>query len=126
MDHVIYHLFKGYEYFSGNTLNNNVLVNYSDKIAKNMAKFHKMEINIEKEPVFNRIKLWLSKVNFEKLEDFSKETFVKEYNFVHSKLKDTPINFQHNDLLGFNIVYNKEDDSVKFIDFEYSGYNYRS
>ncbi|KAM9965240.1 hypothetical protein ACTFIW_005052 [Dictyostelium discoideum] len=35
------------------------------------------------------------------------------------------INFCHNDLIPRNMIYNKEKGQVKFIDFEYSGYNFR-
>jgi ethanolamine kinase len=41
------------------------------------------------------------------------------------KLLNSPIVFSHNDLLASNIIYDKNQDSVLFIDYEYSSYNYR-
>lgn len=39
---------------------------------------------------------------------------------------DSPIVFCHNDLLLANIIYNAEKNTVTFIDYEYSNYNYQA
>ncbi|XP_025045447.2 ethanolamine kinase 2 isoform X4 [Pelodiscus sinensis] len=38
----------------------------------------------------------------------------------------SPIVLCHNDLLCKNIIYNETQDHVKFIDYEYAGYNYQA
>ncbi|XP_029350773.1 ethanolamine kinase 1 isoform X3 [Echeneis naucrates] len=38
----------------------------------------------------------------------------------------SPVVLCHNDLLCKNIIYNQEEDNVKFIDYEYAGYNYQA
>ncbi|XP_034018837.1 ethanolamine kinase 1 [Thalassophryne amazonica] len=38
----------------------------------------------------------------------------------------SPVVLCHNDLLCKNIIYNEDGDSVKFIDYEYAGYNYQA
>ncbi|KAK7896151.1 hypothetical protein WMY93_021476 [Mugilogobius chulae] len=44
----------------------------------------------------------------------------------HLSQLGSPVVLCHNDLLCKNIIYNKEDGSVKFIDYEYAGYNYQA
>ncbi|XP_052797703.1 ethanolamine kinase 1-like [Mya arenaria] len=55
----------------------------------------------------------------------SKEAMRKEVNFLRSHLEplNSPVVFCHNDLLLKNIIYNKEQDRVSFIDHEYAMYN---
>lgn len=38
---------------------------------------------------------------------------------------ESPIVFAHNDLLLGNVIYNKDEGTVAFIDYEYATYNYR-
>jgi len=38
----------------------------------------------------------------------------------------SPIVFCHNDLLLANVIYNAEKNTVTFIDYEYSNYNYQA
>jgi ethanolamine kinase len=46
---------------------------------------------------------------------------------LEEKLKGTELVFSHNDLLSFNILINKNNNNeIKFIDFEYCSYNFRS
>ncbi|KAM8975635.1 ethanolamine kinase 2 [Pelodytes ibericus] len=39
---------------------------------------------------------------------------------------ESPIVFCHNDLLSKNIIYDEAEDHVRFIDYEYAGYNYQA
>ncbi|KAM4569451.1 ethanolamine kinase 1 [Odontesthes bonariensis] len=41
-------------------------------------------------------------------------------------LLGSPVVLCHNDLLCKNIIYNQKEGSVKFIDYEYAGYNYQA
>ncbi|XP_051854527.1 ethanolamine kinase 2 isoform X1 [Antechinus flavipes] len=44
----------------------------------------------------------------------------------HLSQLDSPIVFCHNDLLCKNIIYNEKKGHVRFIDYEYAGYNYQA
>lgn len=52
----------------------------------------------------------------------------REYESLKSNLLSTesPLVFAHNDLLLGNVIYNKEQNTISFIDFEYADYNYQA
>lgn len=52
----------------------------------------------------------------------------KEYQMLKSTLSkvNSPIVFAHNDLLLGNILYNQKQESVVFIDYEYTAFNYQA
>lgn len=52
----------------------------------------------------------------------SLQTAIKAYTEKHNSL----VVFSHNDLLMGNIIYNPNDKTVKFIDYEYGGLNYQA
>ncbi|XP_055327537.1 ethanolamine kinase 1-like isoform X2 [Paramacrobiotus metropolitanus] len=58
------------------------------------------------------------------------EQFLAEIKEIREYIKSpkvkSPIVFCHNDLLCGNILYDKEEDRVHFIDFEYAGLNYQA
>lgn len=62
----------------------------------------------------------------------SKEQIKQEIEFVKKYLKEFTIRvkslivFSHNDLLLGNIIYNKEKDLIKFIDYEYGQLNFQA
>ncbi len=62
----------------------------------------------------------------------TKEEIKKELEFVRAYLGDYAARvkslkvFSHNDLLLGNIIHNKEEDSIKFIDYEYGAMNYQA
>lgn len=59
----------------------------------------------------------------------SNEQLSADLSEVETKIKavtTSPVVFCHNDLLVGNIVWNREDSRVYFIDFEYGGFNYLS
>ena len=61
---------------------------------------------------------------FEQFPDISMiEGEIKSVVSAIEKLK-LPLVMSHNDLLLANILYDKSNDKVKFIDYEYSGFNY--
>lgn len=60
-------------------------------------------------------------------EQIGKEiAFVKAYLAEYTSRVKSLIVFSHNDLLLGNIIYNKEKDLIKFIDYEYGEMNYQA
>ncbi|ETE73958.1 Ethanolamine kinase 2, partial [Ophiophagus hannah] len=58
----------------------------------------------------------------------SLEVLEEEIHWMKEHLSQlqSPIVFCHNDLLSKNIIYNKAEGHVRFIDYEYTGYNYQA
>ncbi|XP_028590048.2 ethanolamine kinase 2 isoform X1 [Podarcis muralis] len=58
----------------------------------------------------------------------SLEVLEEEIRWMKEHLSQlrSPIVFCHNDLLSKNIIYNKAEGHVRFIDYEYTGYNYQA
>ncbi|KAF7991443.1 hypothetical protein HCN44_008755 [Aphidius gifuensis] len=56
------------------------------------------------------------------------DTLKNEYKKMKDKLiqLNSPVVFSHNDLLLANILYNKKQNTVTFIDFEYTAFNYQA
>ncbi|TYJ24527.1 hypothetical protein E1A91_A08G266400v1 [Gossypium mustelinum] len=107
------------------------------EIAKQLCRFHQVEIPGPKEP-----QLWVDMFKFfEKasalrFEDPDKQRIYETISFkeVHkeaTQLKELtelfsgPVVFAHNDLLSGNLMLNDEQDKLYIIDFEYGSYNYR-
>ncbi|XP_052874449.1 probable ethanolamine kinase isoform X1 [Gossypium arboreum] len=107
------------------------------EIAKQLCRFHQVEIPGPKEP-----QLWVDMFKFfEKasalrFEDPDKQRIYETILFkeVHkeaTQLKELtelfsgPVVFAHNDLLSGNLMLNDEQDKLYIIDFEYGSYNYR-
>ncbi|XVE98306.1 hypothetical protein REPUB_Repub03eG0094300 [Reevesia pubescens] len=107
------------------------------EIAKQLCRFHQVEIPGSKEP-----QLWVDIFKFfEKafalqFEDIDKKSIYETISFkeVHNEvtqlkeltgLFNAPVVFAHNDLLSGNLMLNDEHDTLYFIDFEYGSYNYR-
>lgn len=106
-------------------------------IAKELRKFHEVEIPGSKES-----QLWIDMLKFfdkasnlifddnEKQEKYQTISFKEIQNEV-SELKaltdclDAPVVFSHNDLLSGNFMLNEEEGKLYIIDFEYGSYNYR-
>ncbi|KAE8701575.1 putative ethanolamine kinase [Hibiscus syriacus] len=109
----------------------------ASEIAKQLRRFHQVEIPGSKEP-----QLWVDLFKFfEKasslqFEDTDKQKIYETISFqeVHkeaTQLKEltgllhSPVVFAHNDLLSGNLMHNDEQEKLYFIDFEYGSYNYR-
>lgn len=107
------------------------------EIAKELGKFHKVNIPGPKEP-----QLWVDILKF--FEKASTLTFVepdrqKLYETISFEelykeiielreftgLLNAPVVFAHNDLLSGNLMLNEEEERLYLIDFEYGSYNYR-
>lgn len=132
-----------YQYFPGDTLNIETVLDIKiwPLVAKQMAKMHRVELGkeVQKDPmVWDKIEQFLSLLP----EKFSTE--VKHNRFVSSfgsvtklriefeRLKshliktESPIVFAHNDLLLGNVIFNKDEGTISFIDYEYASYNYQA
>ncbi|KAF8104523.1 hypothetical protein N665_0171s0029 [Sinapis alba] len=107
------------------------------EIAKELGKFHKVNIPGPKEP-----QLWVDLLKFfekastlafeepdkQKLfETISFEELYKEVTELRefTGLLNAPVVFAHNDLLSGNLMLNEEEETLYLIDFEYGSYNYR-
>ncbi|KAM7263209.1 hypothetical protein ACFE04_000892 [Oxalis oulophora] len=107
------------------------------EIAKQLRRFHEVEIPGSKEP-----QLWVDifkfydKASTLKFDDIEKQKRYETISFteVHNQvvelkeftgLLNTPVVFAHNDLLSGNIMVNDEEEKLYLIDFENASYNYR-
>ncbi|KAJ1994731.1 hypothetical protein H4R33_000154 [Dimargaris cristalligena] len=109
----------------------------SELVAKRIAGWHKVEIPGPKtSTLFVTLRKWLEQVEavysekepshrFHQL--FSLDKLRSELDHLQDKLEclNAPVVFSHNDLLSANIIYNRAEDKVSFIDHEYASYNYR-
>ncbi|KAK7281630.1 hypothetical protein RIF29_09787 [Crotalaria pallida] len=106
------------------------------KIAKELRKFHHVEIPGSKEPqLWNDIWKFFEKASVLEFDDSKKHETYETISFreVHDEIVElkvlsdclnSPVIFSHNDLLSGNIMINDED-KLYFIDYEYASYNYR-
>ncbi|KAA3476933.1 putative ethanolamine kinase [Gossypium australe] len=107
------------------------------EIAKQLLRFHQVEIPGSKEP-----QLWVDIFKFfEKASSLRFEApdmqrryetiLFKEVHEEVTQLKEltdrlnAPVVFSHNDLLSGNLMLDDEHDNLYFIDFEYGSYGYR-
>lgn len=107
------------------------------EIAKQLHKFHQVEIPGSKEPqLWNDIFKFFEKASDLKFDDNEKRRKYETISFkeIHDELLElkeltgllnAPVVFGHNDLLCGNIMVNDEEGKLYFIDFEYGSYNYR-
>ncbi|KAL1819659.1 hypothetical protein DCAR_0415962 [Daucus carota subsp. sativus] len=107
------------------------------KIAKQLRKFHQVEVPGSKEPqLWNDIFKFFKQASNLKFVDNEKCKKYETVDFkeIHAelvKLKDltgrldAPVVFAHNDLLSGNLMLNDDEGKLYFIDFEYGSYSYR-
>ncbi|CAL5186779.1 unnamed protein product [Lathyrus oleraceus] len=107
------------------------------KIAKQLKRFHHVEIPGSKEPqLWNDIWMFFEKASVLEFDDSEKQKTYKTVSFreVQDEINElqvlcdrlkSPVVFSHNDLLSGNIMVNHEEDKLYFIDYEYASYNYR-
>ncbi|XP_027331926.1 probable ethanolamine kinase isoform X2 [Abrus precatorius] len=107
------------------------------KIAKQLQRFHHVEIPGSKEPqLWNDIWKFFHKASVLEFDDSKMQDTYETISFkeVHDEIVElkglcdrlkSPIIFAHNDLLSGNIMINYEEDKLYFIDYEYASYNYR-
>ncbi|XP_063128534.1 ethanolamine kinase 2 isoform X1 [Rattus norvegicus] len=104
-------------------------------IALEMAKIHTIHANgsLPKPTLWHKMHRYFTLVKDEispslsadvpKVEVLEQElAWLKE----HLSQLDSPVVFCHNDLLCKNIIYDSDKGHVRFIDYEYAGYNYQA
>ncbi|XP_054835151.1 ethanolamine kinase 2 [Eublepharis macularius] len=111
-------------------------------VAQEMAKMHRIHTNgsLRKPCLWHRLYKYFNVVKTE----FSRKTLnsclhqegplpsleVLEEEICwmkeHLSQLGSPVVFCHNDLLSKNIIYNEAEGHVRFIDYEYTGYNYQA
>ncbi|KAL7189711.1 hypothetical protein ACSBR1_039367 [Camellia fascicularis] len=107
------------------------------EIAKQLHKFHQVEIPGSKEPqLWNDAFKFFQKASTLTFHDSEKQRIYETISFesIHAEVfelkeltghLDAPVVFAHNDLLSGNLMLNDEEEKLYFIDFEYGSYNYR-
>ncbi|XP_004245179.1 probable ethanolamine kinase [Solanum lycopersicum] len=107
------------------------------EIAKQLRKFHQVEIPGSKEPqVWNDVLKFYKNASTLQFDDGEKKIKYETILFpeVHNEIIElkeltdrlnAPVVFAHNDLLSGNLMLNEEKEKLYFIDFEYGSYNYR-
>lgn len=115
----------------------------SSEIAEKLARFHKMEMPFNKEPVwlFKTMEKYMAQISslsftqadlvekFNKLKSFHLEEEIKSLKLLLESTP-SPVVFCHNDVQEGNILLlssrsSHPSDKLMLIDFEYSSYNYR-
>ncbi|KAJ9140960.1 hypothetical protein P3X46_031549 [Hevea brasiliensis] len=107
------------------------------EIAKQLRKFHAVEIPGSKEPqLWNDIFKFYENASILRFDDIEKQRkfetilFKEVYDEV-VEIKEltgrlnAPMVFSHNDLLSGNLMLNEDEGKLYFIDFEYGSYSYR-
>uniref|UniRef100_A0AC34RE93 Ethanolamine kinase n=1 Tax=Panagrolaimus sp. JU765 TaxID=591449 RepID=A0AC34RE93_9BILA len=108
-----------------------------EKICEAMAKMHKIPLNENEEPfIFAKMRQFLNNLPkkytcetknliFQKY--FESNDLVEQFEHLRQILSElnTPVVFCHNDLLVNNILYDKNNDQINFIDYEYADANYQ-
>ncbi|KAJ3324574.1 Ethanolamine kinase [Boothiomyces sp. JEL0866] len=110
----------------------------SSLVAKTMAKWHNSLKDMNSKPgLFTTMWKWINSVpqtysNSDKQQSFKESGFTlnqlrEELLELQSHLEklESPVVFCHNDLLSGNLIYDPEQDSCAFIDYEYGCPNYR-
>ncbi|KAL9443398.1 hypothetical protein AB3S75_016704 [Citrus x aurantiifolia] len=107
------------------------------EIAKQLRRFHQVEIPGSKEPqLWNDVSKFFEKASSLKFDEIEKQSMYETISFKEVQkeiveLKElaghlnAPVVFSHNDLLSGNIMVNDEQEKLYLIDFEYGSYNYR-
>ncbi|XP_046457276.1 ethanolamine kinase 1-like isoform X1 [Daphnia pulex] len=132
-----------YQYLPGEILTVKTCLNEKiyPKVAEKMAQFHLQYDNVkerlptEERNSFGQSILWTKLMNFIKLcpekycsGDTSKDKLLEELKWLEGTLVhlNNHLVFCHNDLLLANILYDKDQNVIAFIDFEYAGPNYQA
>ena len=145
--HSIYATFNNglaYQFIEGTTLTTETVRNPNvyTLIAKRMAQMHKLKPDsddISKEAcIWGKVEKFMEIMPKEFSDDSKQARFEKlikpftvlkqDYQLLKAELEDLNSNvvFAHNDLLLGNVIYNEKEDTVTFIDFEYTAYNYQA
>ena len=101
-------------------------------VAREIATWHNIPTSKSTEPyLFKTIYDWLDLISEPaSLYGYSKKMLEKEAQLLENLMAEnmyfeSPIVFCHNDLQCGNIIYQQNNDTVKFIDYEYGAPNFR-
>ncbi|XP_035431125.1 ethanolamine kinase [Spodoptera frugiperda] len=142
----VYGIFENglaYQYYPGVTLNVESVTNDNiwPLVATQMAKMHKVQLGkeIPKEPfVWDKIEQFLNLLPDPFSSEEKQARFTNSFGSItklrieYERLKtllsktESPIVFAHNDLLLGNVIYNKDEGTISFIDYEYAAYCYQA
>lgn len=107
------------------------------EIARELRKFHEMEIPGSKDPqLWSDIFKFLDKASSLRFEDAAKQAKYTSISFdelreeamslkAFTDCLSAPIVFAHNDLLSGNLMLSEKEEKLYLIDFEYGSYNFR-
>lgn len=111
-------------------------------VAQEMARMHRIHTNgsLPKPCLWHRLHKYLNVVKTEFFEKASNSSLLQDLSIPsievmeeeicwmkeHLSQLGSPVVFCHNDLLSKNIIYNEAEGHVRFIDYEYTGYNYQA
>lgn len=107
------------------------------EIARELRKFHEMEIPGSKDPqLWSDIFKFLDKASSLIFEDAAKQAKYTSISFdeireeamslkAFTDCLNAPIVFAHNDLLSGNLMLSEKEEKLYLIDFEYGSYNFR-
>lgn len=132
-----------YQYYPGNTLDVDTVIDDQiwPLVAKQLARMHKVSLRneIPKEPfVWDKIEQFLSLIPQPFSTEAKQTRFANSFNSItklrieYERLKsylsktNSPLVFAHNDLLLGNVIYNKDEGTISFIDYEYAAYSYQA
>ncbi|XP_075711758.1 ethanolamine kinase 1 isoform X2 [Rhinoderma darwinii] len=132
-----------YEFMQGEALDPEHVCNpkICRLIARQLAKIHAIHAHngwIPKSNLWLKMRAYFSLVPSEFPDQLIHDRFVREVPsrqvleqemaWMEEVLSGlgSPVVLCHNDLLCKNIIYNEKRDDVRFIDYEYSGYNYQA
>lgn len=109
-------------------------VSVLDGVAKEMAKLHAFtpsKAMERKSEIWTCLDSWIEEVKQMDIVVDSVQLNISSYIKAVQQAKqivamDADIVFAHNDLLSGNIMQCSDDGSIRLIDFEYSGFNYRA
>lgn len=124
-----------YDFIEGIPIETQDIPAHAEGIAAQLAKFNKLDIEGDREPkLFKVLDNWIKIVKGTTFDDPSKqklyesiqfeEKIIPEIEMMKKVLDGWEIAFCHNDLLGYNVIYNEKENKYSFIDYEYCGYNY--
>lgn len=119
-----------YEYLPGEILTQPMMLNeeiYTLQ-AKAFAHLHSLEFGEHQPVLFTKLKQLLDLIedgNSIKTELTTQIEFLESHLTRIASEYNSIVVFCHNDLALANTIYNKSHGSIKFIDFEYAGYNYQ-
>ncbi|EFN77226.1 Ethanolamine kinase 1 [Harpegnathos saltator] len=145
--HCIYATFNNgfaYQFLEGDTLTVKTVRDPKiyPLIARRLAEMHSLKI--ENENISKQVCIWEKTKKFmeimpRKFSDPLKQAkfevliqpyaiLEKEYQILKEELSimESPVIYAHNDLLLTNILYNRQQESVVFIDYEYTAFNYQA